>query len=234
MIETAISYGFSEENRYKIKDIPQSIQLSIWKYDIWKENMDKIIEKIYLNSVSVKTVHLPLDTLKRPFKDIFDLMGILHSTILCNKFIIHPNKGILEFIEEFVNWSETVTLCIENFQYRKKKTLRNPIEIITKCVETGSDKIKMCFDTSHVEAIWFDGSIMTSLLKHIKVIHLSNRIGKQSHLPFNIQNGDLNLVGFVHELKKRYKWEGLIVLEYLQDYQYKLNKNLEYLKRLVE
>jgi len=240
MIETAISYGFNDhpyfedENRYHTKNIPQSIQLAVWQYEIWKNNMDHIVNQIYLNSVSIKAVHLPLNTLITPFQDIADLMGVAISTLLCNKFIIHPNKGIEEFIDKFVEWSETATIYIENFRYKKKKVLRNPIEIINKCVELNSDKVKMCLDTSHAEGVWFDNCIMPTILKYTGVIHLSNRVGKKSHLPFNMQNGDLNLVGFVNELKKKYKWEGLIVLEYLPHYHYKLDSNLKYLNRLVQ
>ncbi len=239
MIETAISYGFSdpyfeEQDRYHSETIPKSIQLAIWKYEIWEKNMDEIVKQIYLNAISIKAAHLPLDTLRQPFENIAKMMGIINSTLLCNKFIVHPNPGIGEFVTKFLDWNETNILYIENFRYRKKKELRNPIEIINKCVETGSDKIKACFDTSHAEAVWFDNCILPTLLKHIGVIHLSNRIGKKSHLPFNLQNGDLNLVGFVNRLKKQYKWDGLIVLEYLKDYQHKLNSNLEYLKRLVK
>ena len=239
MIETAISYGFNdpyyeEENRYHTNKIPQRIQLSIWKYDIWKRNMDEIVNTIYHNAISIKAVHLPLDTMTQRFKDIAEMMGIMNSTLLCDKFVVHPNKGIDAFLHKFSGWSESINLYIENFNYRKKKPLRNPIEIIEKIKDMGNDRIKMCFDTSHAEDAWFNHYILSSLLKHTGIIHLSNRIGRQSHLPFNIQNGDINLVSLVNQLKRRYKWEGLIVLEYLQDYHYKLHNNLKYLEKLVQ
>ena len=73
---------------------------------------------------------------------------------------------------------------------------------------------------------------MPSLLKHTSVIHLSNQskekaIGK--HLPFNDPRGMFNLVGFVRDLKYRYKWEGDLVLEYMPEHKHRLIKNRDYI-----
>ena len=92
----------------------------------------------------------------------------------------------------------------------------------------------MCLDTSHTEDIWFDHRIMSYLLKYTSVIHLSNRAQRAQHLPFNSEKGDLQLVGFVRELKYKYNWSGDIVLEYMPEYQDKLIKNLMYLRRLIQ
>ena len=93
----------------------------------------------------------------------------------------------------------------------------------------------MTIDTCHIEDVWFDPKIMSFLLKHTKVIHLSNRAkGLGSHLPFNDQRGELNLVSFVKELKRRYEWSGTIVLEYMPEYSHKLFRNYHYVKQLIE
>jgi hypothetical protein len=93
----------------------------------------------------------------------------------------------------------------------------------------------MCIDTSHIEETWFDYKIMYKLLQFTSVIHLSNRAkGVGQHMPFNSEKGELNLVGFVRDLKHRYNWNGKIILEYMAEYQDKIEKNANYVKRLVE
>ena len=232
MINVSISYGFGKDNRYNDERIPKSIQLALYKYHLWDEQKDDIVNAIYQNNISVKAVHLPLDTMKRQFGEILELIKILHSTVLCNKFVIHPNKGIHAFIQQFLNTGIDAQLCIENFQHRKKKEFRNPLYIIEKCIQYGTPRLRVCLDTSHTEGHWFHPHIMPYILNYTSIIHLSNRKkGKGSHIPFNMQDGDLNLVGFVKELKKRYHWKGDIVLEYMPEYRYKLHKNQEYLMR---
>ncbi len=98
------------------------------------------------------------------------------------------------------------------------------------------DSLKMVIDTSHIEELWMSHMIMPSLLRHTSVIHLSNQskekaIGK--HLPFNHPKGMYNLVGFVRDLKYKYKWEGDLVLEYMPEHKHKLIRNRDYIKRLL-
>lgn len=233
MIQTSISYGFGEDNRYKLKYIPVDIQLAVYKYKIWEDSKDEIVNTLYQNSIKVNAIHLPLDSMKQSPEKMLKLIEITSSTLFCKKFIIHPNKGINFFIQKFLDTDLDVQLCVENFQHRKKKEYRNILYIIEKCIQFDTDRVKVCLDTSHTEDHWFNPQIMQFILKHVSVIHLSNRIGKGAHRPFNIQDGDLNLVGFVKELKHRYHWKGDIVLEYMPEYQEKLFKNHDYLKRLI-
>jgi len=162
------------------------------------------------------------------------IISLFRYRFHCHKYVIHPNKGIENFINLYKNSGVAAQLCIENFQYRKKKEFRTPLQIIDACLRYG-DQFKMTFDTSHSEKIWFDHKIMPYLLKYTSVIHLSNRApGIGSHMPFNSPKGELNLVGFVRDLKYRYNWHGDIILEYMSEYQDKLRKNYHYLKRLLE
>jgi len=235
MIKTSISYGFGKDNRYKLDRIPVDIQLAVYKYALWEENADEIVNSLYQNSIRVNAIHLPLDALKQPIDKILDLIRIGESTLFCKKFIIHPNKGIAFFIQSFLATSIDATLCVENFQHRTKKEFRNILYIIENCIQHNTPRLKVCLDTSHTEDLWFHPHIMQYILKYVSVIHLSNRKkGKGSHLPFNMPDGDLNLVGFVKELTNRYHWKGDIVLEYMPEYHDKLFKNHGYLTRLVE
>lgn len=165
------------------------------------------------------------------------MIDLFRSEFECRYFVIHPNKLIKQFVSFFQTTKRDAILCIENFQWRKKKVLRTPLEIIDyiNWINEPHENpcARMTFDTSHAEEIWFDHRIMSFLLKHISIIHLSNRIGKKSHLPFNVPGGDLNLVGFVLDLKHKYHWNGDIVLEYMEEHSHKLYKNHQYLKRLL-
>ena len=233
MINVSISYGFGPDNRYKLKNIPVAIQLALYKYELWEKYADDIVNEIYQNNVKVNAIHLPLDTMRQPVHKILDMMKILSSTILCEKFIFHPNKGAEFFIQSFLSSGMNAILCIENFPHRKKKALRNPLYIIERCMQDNTHRLKLCFDTSHAEETWFHPHILPYILKYTSVIHLSNRKGKSQHLPFNMQNADLNLVGFVKELKRRFQWKGDIVLEYMPQYHHKLHRNCDYLTRLI-
>lgn len=235
MINVSISYGFGPDNRYKLKHIPVNIQLSLYKYKLWEDHKNEIVDTIYKENIRVNVVHLPLDTMSQSFDKIHGMIQVLRGTILCKKFVVHPNKGIKFFIQSFLELENDTQLCVENFQYKQKKELRNILYIIEECIRYDTPRLKACLDTSHTEDTWFHPHILPYILKHTSVIHLSNRKkGTGLHLPFNMQDGELNLVGFVKDLSKRHQWKGDIVLEYMGDYHHKLFKNHDYLVRLLK
>jgi putative NIF3 family GTP cyclohydrolase 1 type 2 len=236
-MRASISYGFGFENRYNLNSIPKNIQLAVYKSDQFWKNSKDIVSQLKDNDISVNVVHLPLDTLKQNMNEILIMIAYLRNNVDCRKFVIHPNKLVKNFITNFEKmYSERndIILCIENFPWRKKKELRSPLEIIG-FIESlpQQENLAMTFDTSHAEEIWFDDRVLSYMLPYISVIHLSNKIGRKQHLPFNISRGDLNLVGFVQKLKHRYHWDGDIVLEYMPEYHEKLFKNYQYLEKLI-
>jgi len=239
MINVGISYGFGEENRYYEENIPSDIQLALYKYPLYKANEPKIIKALEEAKTNILTVHLPIDATKfhRP-EVLISLMQFYFKKFKCKNFILHPNKGLNAFIIKYwevlgdTPFGPPFNLCLETFQWKKKKSLRSPLDIMEYCIRYKG--FRMCIDTSHIEDIWFDYKIMSKLLQYTSVIHLSNRSTVHGqHMPFNSQDGDLNLVAFVKDLKKRYLWDGTIILEYMSQYRDKLRKNCEYIKRLV-
>jgi len=232
MIIPAISYGFGNENRYNLPQIPESIQLALYKYDLYMQYRSELWESVIENDVKVQTVHLPIDALRRDFDTIFQIIvdGLQHSG--CTHYVVHPNKGIKEFIDNFLATKLNVKLCVENFQWRTNKVYRTPLYIAERIMQ--DENLSMTFDTTHSEDVWFDHRILPFILKHTSVIHLSNRAkGVGQHMPFTAPNGSLNLVKFARELKYKYHWSGIVVLEYMEEYQDKLLKNYSYLKRLI-
>jgi len=234
VIDVCISYGFGEGNRYALENIPNKIQLAVYKYDLFMDMKETISKAISRKHTRVKVVHLPLDTLRRSASDIFALMDFCFNEFGCMKYVVHPNKNIQGFIYSFLQReTEGRKLCIETFPYKKKKHIRSPLDIMEWCIHY-PEALKMVIDTSHIEEIWMSHMIMPTLLRHTSVIHISNK-SKQlgQHLPFNHPDGDFNLVSFVRKLKHNYKWEGDLVLEYMPDYKNKLVKNKDYIERLL-
>jgi hypothetical protein len=238
-INVGISYGFGSDNRYNDSGrIPQNIQLALYKYELYEQQKKKIFKAVSRSHTHVQVVHMPLDFLRHDASLMFDMIKELRDEVGAFQFVVHPNKGIKNFLIAFAGTGLVdVRLCIENFPWRKKKELRNPLKMIEYMhyLERYYDceNIALCLDTSHTDDIWFEYQMMYFLLPYIEVIHLSNREGRNQHLPFNTGKGDLNLVGFVKDLKGRYDWSGSIILEYMPEYRHKLQQNADYIKRLL-
>jgi len=234
MINVSISYGFGDDNRYHSENIPESIQLALYKYENYVKYRDTIFGSLEENNTNVRVTHLPLDTLKLPEENICKMINQIFEKTGCVKYVVHPNNGMSYFVDQFFQRCHSqTTLCIETFGWRSNKNLRSPLEII-EFMYNHQPSLRMTVDTSHIEELWFDTKIMPFLLRHTSVIHLSNRAkGYGQHLPFTSPHGNLNLVKFVKDLKYRYKWEGDIVLEYMPEHRHKLYKNAKYLKTLV-
>lgn len=230
MIDIAISHSLVEEGIEVLKYLNTNIQLALYQYDLVKQKYEEIVKNLS-GTDKVKVVHLPLQTLKIPIQEIYQIIRGLFVKTGCRYYVVHPNRGIEVFLNKFEELP--VMICVETFPWRSKKVLRSPLEIVNAC-QTYKNTW-MTIDTSHIEEIWFDYRIMSYLLKFTKVIHLSNRSKKfGQHLPFNHPSGELNLVKFVQDLKFRYKWNGVIVLEYMEEYRDKLTKNYNYVQRLVK
>lgn len=235
MINVSISYGFGKENRYNLESIPQSIQLALHKYEKCVTFRDEIYRNIEENNINVVAVHMPLDILKIPFKNAVDMIEDLYEHIECKNFVFHPNKGFTDFITNLISICQHLNICIETFGWKSNKELRTPLNIIEFILSARGANLSMVLDTSHVDEVWFDHRVLPFLLDYTSIIHLSNRAkGVGQHLPFNDHRGSLNLVMFVKELKRRYHWNGDIVLEYMEDYKHKLQKNSEYIMELLK
>lgn len=229
------SFSFFKSDRYEPENIiPKNIQLSLYKMELFSTNKDQILKSLDENNTNVRVLHLPIDCLRFESRNVFDLITLFKEKYQCRRFVIHPNRGINEFVYKYVaeNKFRDAILCIENFPYKKRKVIRTPIEIIELCSKFLN--IRMTFDTSHADKIWFSHMILPTILKYTEVIHLSNRneIEKKQHLPINSPEGDLNINKFLNDLKMN-RWDGDVVLEYMPEYSNKLEKNAIFVKRLL-
>ncbi len=239
-IDLSIAYDFGPDNRYSLSYIPESIQLVIYKYHIYQELKNTILSELNANETQVKVVHLPMDTLKTDPDLINEMIINLRDVTGCKRYIIHPDKHIESFINHFIqDTPNDIILCIENYSWEENKVFRSPLQIIEYIQSLRNvyndtyRKIRLCFDTSHTEAIWFDHKLMSYLLNYIDVIHLSNREGINHHIAFNSGHGELHLVKFVNDLVTKYKWSGDIILEYMPEHHHKLIPNAQYITKLL-
>ena len=232
MIEVAISYGFGSENRYNLPQIPENIQLALYKVELYQKYRQELIASVKDSGTKVSVIHLPIDGLRLDPEVMIEIMQMGLAEFGCTHYVIHPNKGIQKFLSNFIMSKLNVKLCVENFQWRTNKVFRSPLNIIEATMNF--DNLSMTFDTSHADEVWFDHRVLPFLLKHTSVIHLSNRAkGHGDHMPFNSPNGSLNLMKFVHDINRYYKWNGTIVLEYMEKYQDKILKNADYLRKML-
>lgn len=230
-IKLAISYGIRDESIDWIKDIRAPIQLGVFHSSVFNDFRLAASEELRKNKIEVVVVHLPIDCARLTPYEIFEIMDYYKDQHGVMKFVIHPNQGIEKFVNDFAIRTPIYELCIENFQWRRKKPLRTPLNIHDMC--RLADNIKMAFDTSHAEDIWFDKKIFSYFIDKVSIIHLSNRTGKIKHKPFNCMDGDINLVAFVRDLRREYDWSGVLVLEYSKDYRHKLYENIAYLEKIL-
>jgi hypothetical protein len=233
MINTSISFGISNEKsleKLRKHSFHIPIQLSIAQNETFFKFKEDLVSIIKDRNILVNVVHLPINCLSLEFSVIVDLMDFFYYYFYIRKFVIHPNRSITKFLNYFMYHGKPYELCIENFLWKRKKELRSPLQIYDICKKFPN--VKITFDTSHSEVIWFEDKIFSYFLPEISVIHLSNRVNRRGHYPFTVENGELNLINFISKLRRQ-KWSGDIVLEYLSDYSSKLYPNWLYLNRLL-
>lgn len=226
------SFGVSENSLERLGRLTIPVHLGIYKVNNYERLKNNIVKTARENNIDVRGIHLPIDCLRYSLQKVREIIMFFRAELGCSKFVIHPNKNIVKFIPFFLNNCYGIELCIENFQWKRKKPFRSPLEIYEVCLQ--SDFLKMTFDTSHAEEIWFDHKVFSFFAHKVSVVHLSNRSGKEQHKPFNCGDGELNLVSFVKVLKRNFNWSGDIVLEYMPEYFDKVYQNLSYLERLLE
>ena len=165
MIDVAISFRPVNDENVTLRQIPVPIQLALYQYDIYIQNRNMILKEIKENFNKIKVVHLPIDTLKVPFEKVYDMVRDIFIQCGCKNFVIHPNKNIENFLQDF-RTIPLVSLCVETFAWKKKKVYRTPLEIIEACLRYKN--VWMTIDTCHIEELWFDPKILSYLLKYTK------------------------------------------------------------------
>ena len=196
-----------------------------------------------LREWKVKTIsaHLPVDLDFKNLDEVRNYTIAIYKEFLENNNIgnisltLHPKYKMKLDYSAFnlpvFNLPPNLVISIENFPYKRKKSLRTPLDIVEICIK--HYHFFMTLDLAHLQHynLWLDEKILQHLLKYTSIIHLSNRSGGKTHIP--IKEGDINIERFLNNLKTN-KWNGDIFLEYGISYKDKLLKDLEWTKNFFE
>lgn len=214
-----------------------NLQIGFYKKDHFNfARKNHLPQRLKEWKVKIISVHLPVDLDFRNLDEIRDYAVAAYKEFLSEDnacLTLHPKHKIdldyFAFNLMLENLSANLTIALENFPYKRKKSLRTPLDIIEVC--TKCNRFFMTLDLGHLQYydLWLDDKILPYILKYTRIIHLSNRSGGKTHTP--IKEGDINIEKFLNDLKAS-KWDGDIFLEYGMNYKDKLLKDLEWVKSI--
>lgn len=225
-VSAGIFLGESDEERAPKEDLKWirewhgEVHLGFFRYNTylaWREEALKIMDK-------VTSIHMPS---KFPSSnEIYEFIDFFGKT---RWYVIHPNRSVVKQLREIYEADRTFKICIENFPWSAKKTLRSPIDIVKFAAMYGWE---FCFDTCHAEAVWLENYMaFKPLALSASIIHLSNRMAEPQrleHIPIN--KGDVHINKILSWLREL-QWEGEVVLEYMPKFRNRFSKDIEYVRR---
>lgn len=248
-----ISAFINQNNNNFLKEYSgHNLQIEFYKkndFDFARKS--HLAQKLKEWNVKIISAHLPVDLDFKNLNEIQDHIIATYQEFLENNnaamsffqdnniintaLTLHPKYKVdldySSFSIMLENLPANITIALENFPYKRKKTLRTPLDIVEICAKY--NHFSMTLDLAHLQYhnLWLDDRILSHLLKYTSIIHLSNRSGGKTHIP--IKEGDINIERFLNNLKIN-KWNGDIFLEYRINYKDKLLKDLEWVKEFLK
>lgn len=143
------------------------------------ENWTKLWEE---KNEKVRVFHAPIKVTKDM---IWDILSTVEQMGDEQFLVFHPNPGVIRVLTEYAkimggkDWCNP-NICIENFPWSQKKTLRTPIDVLQFANYHGYG---VCYDFAHVdpddEPLFRSVKFLRSYLAHVNVVHFSgNRHNK--------------------------------------------------------
>lgn len=216
--------------RYMTKTMHVNVHLSFFERELIDNSAQFIDCRDYINSV-----HLPNGLTVGDFKE-GGIVHHVHEVLDVKLFNIHPWCPDLKLIIEEVleNWD--YTLCLETFKLRTDK-IGNPMRQLAEfgryMIE--SERIGLTLDLTHIEPEAMNYTFARGLLQFVRMIHMSQTIGKEKHQPIFTTTGlnfdARNVVGKLLSLPVLPVQE--IVLEYAPEFKNKLYKHSQWLTNLI-
>lgn len=218
-----------------------NLQIGFYKkndFDFARKN--HLAEKLKNWKIKVISAHLPVDLDFRNLNEVRNYTVAIYKKFLENNnagitsLTLHPKYKIDLDYSAFnlptFNLPPHLAIAIENFPYKRKKSLRTPLDIIE--IRIKHYHFFMTLDLAHLQYhnLWLDNKILPHLLKHTSIIHLSNRSSGKFHIP--IKEGDINIEKFLKKLIDE-KWNGDIFLEYGINYKDKLLRDLRWVENII-
>jgi len=186
-----ISAFINQNNNDFLKEYSEcNLQIGFCKkndFDFARKN--HLAQKLKEWEVKVISTHLPIDLDFKNLDEVRDFTVATHQEFLEDNAVltIHPKRKIdldySGFNIMLENLPANLIIAIENFPYKRKKTLRTPLDIVEVC--TKYSHFSMNFDLAHLQYynLWLDDKILPHLLKYTRIIHLSNKSGGKTHIP---------------------------------------------------
>lgn len=209
----------------------------------------------FLSEVELSEVLLPLDrhqirvssihmahariTEKGEFLSTFCKTTKMAKALGCAKIVVHPSRGVLNNnIDKFITsildpllQAENVYILWETFS-SQRRFLSGIEEIASFCRHKANHYA--CYDFTHIHKPQEEVEEEVGLfLDQIKSFHVSNRCGRQQHLPVFSQEGDLDFHRIIGMLKRE-GFVGTLVLEYMPQFHDRLGEDALLLRDLVE
>lgn len=177
----------------------------------------------------VTSVHLPKGLAVSEYSKS-GLVGEARGLFNVDLFNVHPWSRDLPTIVSVVK-QEGYTLCLEAF----KKGQGSPFWLLeTFGEELRQDHLGLCMDYSHLELELANYSFLKNMLPYTKMIHASNRMKNNQHLPVFHQGCDTNAQSYVSQLLDVKDFPVReIVLEYMSEYRDKLVKQFAWLNTII-
>jgi sugar phosphate isomerase/epimerase len=211
-----------------------AIQLAFFqKRDFLKLDHYQIKEICDSLNIEIPTVHFPTtDVFDEEFLEVIGLIKRVYKVKIVS---IHPQKGdsdsALAKLEEYSSIIKDLDLILayENFPTNagKRKWIYLPQDMYLKF---NLPFLKLTFDTSHLD---FPSNCIKEfdrVFDKVAVVHLSDKDSKRQHLPLG--EGFLPYEEFLEYLKVK-NFKGFIVLEYLEEFQTRLFRDLERVSELL-
>lgn len=181
----------------------------------------------------ISSVHLPKGLSLDDYNDSSGVVERMRQILKVNRFVVHPWASDLEEIVRYVDDLEEYTLCLENFAPKNKQG--SPMMLLAQFGKYFMGKhVGLCVDFSHLGAELGNYTFVKGLLPFTKMLHISDKVGRQSHCPMFRAQADvraLHLLGQIMNVKELTVEEA--VLEYGKQNKKELCKHIFWLVEFV-
>ena len=180
-------------------------------------------------SAYITSVHLPKGLTVSDYSES-GLVGEARGLFNVDLFNVHPWSPDLSAIADVVK-QEGYTLCLETF----RKGQGSPFWLLETFGEAlREDHLGLCVDFSHLELDLANYGFLKGLLPYMKMIHASNRLQDDQHLPVFHQGCDTNAQGYMSRLLDVKDFPVReVVLEYMPKYRDKYVKQFAWLNTII-
>jgi hypothetical protein len=208
-------------------DLGINVQLAFYE----RRDADNWMFKLAECSSCVSSIHLPKGlNISDYHKD--GIVGELVSIYGTKRFVVHPWSRDLPYIVDMVRDNKWLL----NLECFSRKGAGNPFLLLAQYGEEFlEDHVGLCVDFSHLESELANPTFVKGLLPYTKMLHVSNRLGKQQHLPVFVQTADTNAHQILAQVLEVPKFPVQdIVLEYMPDYHDRLGKQYYWLDSYIQ